>query len=78
MTHRQVSRIALNRNEVALSIGVSANTVDLMVLEGALPHPRKWHTRKLRLVSEIAATTMEWPNDAPPQEDDDEDWRVSV
>lgn len=71
---RAVPRIALNRTELALAIGVSANTVDVMVTEGALPRPRKWHSRKLWLVAEVEAAMMEWPNGAPPAGEDDEDW----
>ncbi len=50
---RNVPRLGLNRSEVALAIGVSVNTVDLMVEEGFLPRPRKWHSRKVWLVGEM-------------------------
>lgn len=57
-----IVRLALSRAEVALAIGVSVSSVDLMVSEGALPLPRKWHSRKLWLVSEIEAHLNEWPS----------------
>ncbi len=34
-----------------------------MVEEGALPHPRKWHSRKLWLVAEVEAYLNDWPSD---------------
>lgn len=75
---RAVPRIALNRAELALAIGVSSNTVDVMVAEGALPPPRKWHTRKIWLVAEVEAAILDWPTDGgPPVEDDYEEWRAS-
>lgn len=58
---RPIIRLALSRAEVALAIGVSAGSVDQMVSEGFLPPPRKWHSRKLWLVSEIEAHVCEWP-----------------
>src|SRR5438128_1606316 len=58
---RPIVRLALNRSEVALSIGVSIGSVDQMVAEGALPKPRKCHTRKLWLVAEIEAYLQDWP-----------------
>lgn len=76
VTQRQIPRLALNRNELALAIGVSANSVDAMVKEGALPPPRKWHTRKLWLVSEIEAAMSDWPADGTTLNDDDDDWVV--
>jgi hypothetical protein len=54
-------RLALSRADVAFAIGVSAGSVDLMVEEGALPPPRKWHSRKLWLIGEIEAYLNEWP-----------------
>lgn len=79
---RSVPRLGLNRSEVALAIGVSANTVDLMVQEGYLPRPRKWHTRKVWLVSDITAAMSEWPEDGilrrEEDVDDGEDWRASA
>lgn len=73
---RSIPRLCLNRAEVAISIGVSPNTVDAMVREGCLPKPRKWHTRKVWLISEIEAALFEWPTDEAGQDDDDE-WRAS-
>jgi len=64
---RPIVRLALNRTEVALAIGVSTSSVDQMVAEGALPPPRKWHSRKLWLVAEVEAYLNEWPSDG--QED---------
>lgn len=79
---RNVPRLGLNRSEVAMAIGVSANTVDLMVEEGFLPRPRKWHSRKVWLVAEIAAAMSEWPEDGIPKlregADDGDDWRASA
>lgn len=77
-TSRLVPRLGLNRSEVALSIGVSPNTVDLMVKEGFLPKPRKWHTRKIWIVSEIEAALHEWPTDDSVNPGDDDEWRASV
>jgi hypothetical protein len=54
-------RLALSRADIALAIGVSAGSVDLMVEEGALPPARKWHSRKLWLIGEIEAYLNEWP-----------------
>jgi|UPI00056580EE predicted DNA-binding transcriptional regulator AlpA len=70
---RNVPRLGLNRSEVALAIGVSVNTVDLMVEEGFLPRPRKWHSRKVWLVAEVAATMSEWPEDGIPKQREDAD-----
>jgi len=81
---RQVPRLGLNRSEVALAIGVSVNTVDLMVAEGFLPKPKLWHSRKLWLVSEIEASLSEWPEAGLPLEkgekdvDDSDSWRASL
>lgn len=76
---RAVPRLALNRAELALAIGVSANTVDLMVHEGFLPRPRKWHSRKIWIVSEIEAAMSEWPEDGVPQVKDEADlWRAEL
>jgi predicted DNA-binding transcriptional regulator AlpA len=52
---RPIVRLALNKSELALSIGISTGSVDLMVEEGALPRPRMWHSRRLWLVSEVEA-----------------------
>ena len=78
--HRAVPRLGLNRSEVALAIGVSANTVDVMVREGALPPPRRWNNRKIWLVAEIEAAMLEWPADgtAPAIDDDADHWRASL
>ncbi|MCX5517780.1 hypothetical protein OSH10_04980 [Kaistia defluvii] len=59
---RPLIRLALSRVEVAQSIGVSVSSVDKMIEEGALPPPRKWHSRKLWLVSEVEAYLNEWPS----------------
>ncbi len=58
-----IQRLALNRSEVALAIGVSPNTIDAMVSEGFLPPPRRWHSRKVWLVSEITAAMLDWPEE---------------
>lgn len=75
---RGVPRLALNRAELALAIGVSTNTVDLMVQEGYLPKPRKWHSRKIWIVTEIEAAMSEWPEDGVPSVKDENDWRAEV
>lgn len=78
---RSVPRLGLNRAEVALAIGVSVNTVDLMVTEGVLPRPRKWHSRKVWLVSEITAAMSEWPEDGEAKRGEDADndpWEMSA
>ncbi len=77
-TQRVIPRLGLNRSELALAIGVSANTVDKMVEEGALPPPRKWHTRKIWIVSEIEAAMLEWPQELVDTEADEDDWRASL
>ncbi|MCV9997301.1 hypothetical protein OE766_03490 [Pararhizobium sp. YC-54] len=74
---RNIPRLGLNRNELALAIGVSVNTVDKMVQDGALPPPRKWNTRKIWIVSEVEASMLEWPADGAPIDDDDE-WRATA
>lgn len=56
-----VPRLALSRSELAISIGVSPTSIDVMVEEGVLPPPRQWHTRKLWIVQEVQAALMEWP-----------------
>lgn len=76
MSDRLILRLGLNRTELALSIGVSPNTVDKMVADGALPHPRKWNTRKIWLVAEVEAAMLEWPSTGPEQ--DAEDWSMTV
>jgi len=60
---RPIVRLALSRAEVALAIGVSIGSIDTMVTEGVLPKPRRWHSRKLWLVSEIEAHLNDWPID---------------
>ncbi|KAA0684580.1 hypothetical protein DTW90_36180 [Neorhizobium sp. P12A] len=79
---RNVPRLGLNRSEVALAIGVSANTVDQMVQEGFLPKPRKWHTRKVWLISDIVSAMASWPEDGISKQredaDDGDDWRASA
>ncbi|TIQ98008.1 hypothetical protein [Mesorhizobium sp.] len=56
-------RLALSRNDLAIAIGVSTSSIDVMVTEGALPPPRKWHSRKLWLIAEVEAHLNEWPVD---------------
>lgn len=63
---RSVPRLGLSRQELALSIGVSPTTVDVMVKEGVLPPPRVWHTRKIWLVREIEAAMFDWPTRGEP------------
>ncbi|MDE2467129.1 MAG: hypothetical protein KGO02_25965 [Alphaproteobacteria bacterium] len=66
---RPVPRLALNRTELALSIGVSVSSVDAMVAEGTLPPPRIWHTRKLWLVTEVEAYLNNLPADGGETDD---------
>lgn len=78
---RNVPRLGLNRAEVAAAIGVSANTVDVMVEEGWLPKPRKWHTRKVWLVSDVVSAMASWPEDGietQKEEVDDDPWEMSA
>lgn len=76
---RGIPRLALNRAELALAIGVSVNTIDLMVQERFLPQPRKWHSRKIWIVSEIEAAMTEWPLDGEPNVKDQENpWRAEA
>jgi len=76
-----IPRIGLSRAEVAISIGVSPNTVDVMVSEGMLPPPKKWHSRKVWLISEIVAAMAEWPTEAHGAfgraSDDGEEWQAA-
>lgn len=76
---RTVPRLGLNVTEVALSLGVSPNTVLKMVEEGRLPRPRVWNRRKIWRTAEIDAALSEWPIDG---EDDDavppDDWKAST
>lgn len=74
--HRSVPRLGLNRNEVALAIGVSVNTVDQVVDEGFLPKPRRWHSRKIWIVSEIELAMLEWPVDGAAA--DSNEWRATA
>jgi hypothetical protein len=48
------------------------SSVDKMVLDGALPPPRRWHTRPLWLVAEIEAHLNEWPIDGQAPADHNE------
>jgi hypothetical protein len=41
------------------------------VEEGFLPKPRKWHTRKVWLVAEVATAMSEWPEDGIPKQRED-------
>ncbi|MCM2294786.1 hypothetical protein NAC44_20885 [Allorhizobium sp. BGMRC 0089] len=50
---RSVPRLALSRDELAASIGVSPTSIDVMVSEGVLPKPKIWHTRKIWPTAEI-------------------------
>lgn len=56
-----VPRLALSRSELAISIGVSPTSIDVMVEEGVLPPPRQWHTRKLWILQEVQAALLQWP-----------------
>jgi hypothetical protein len=60
---RPIVRLALTRAELALSIGMSVGSIDKMVEEGVLPPPRRWHTRKLWLVTEVEAALLDLPVD---------------
>lgn len=75
---RPVPRLGLSRAEVAIAIGVCGNTVDQMVAEGFLPPPRRWHKRKVWLVSDVEAAMRAWPEDEAQQktgkDDGAEDW----
>ncbi|WP_156466889.1 hypothetical protein [Rhizobium sp. Leaf384] len=78
---RNIPRLGLNRMEVASSLGVSASTVDLMVEEGFLPRPRKWHTRKVWLVADLIAAIGSWPEDGNAKGEDADDasaWEMSA
>jgi predicted DNA-binding transcriptional regulator AlpA len=74
----RVPRLGLNRSEVALALGVSPTTVDVMVAEGALPPPRRWHTRLFWRPAEIDAAISEWPSDGenPPEAGVPDRWRA--
>jgi hypothetical protein len=75
LSQRANFRIALSRTVVAVSIGVSPDSVDRMVEEGFLPQPRRWHTHKLWIVSEIEVAITQWPQDGPSKLPvDEEDW----
>jgi len=47
-----------------------------MVAEGFLPHPKKWHSRKIWVVAEVEAAMMRWPSDGPTSGNDDDDWNM--
>lgn len=77
-----VPRISLNKAELAAAIGFCVNTVDLMVKEGYLPPPKRWKSRKVWLVADVAAAMAGWPDDGEGigegDADDGEDWRASA
>lgn len=77
---RHVPRLGLSRAEVAIAIGVCGNTVDQMVEEGFLPPPRRWHTRKVWLLSDLQAAMQAWPEDGGAQNKDagGDDWSMSA
>ena len=79
---RPVPRLGLSRAEVAIAIGVCGNTVDQMVAEGFLPPPRRWHKRKVWIVSDIEMAMRSWPEDETQQKQgkdaDAEDWSMSA
>lgn len=79
---RPVPRLAMSLEDLALSIGVSPNSVLKMVEEGCLPPPRLWHRRKVWRVAEIDAALAEWPTagGAPARQDDLdlEEWRAEA
>ena len=78
-TSRPLLRLGLNRAEVALALGVSPTTVDVMVAEGALPPPRRWHKRLFWRIPEIDAFMSEWPTEAIDKETGaPEEWRAEV
>lgn len=66
-------KFGLNREEVALSIGVSPTSVDAMVGDGSLPPARKWHKLRFWLAREIEAAMQEWPIVGHSQ-DEPSDW----
>lgn len=61
--NRPPFRLSLGRADLAIAIGVSTSSIDVMVAEGALPPPRIWHSRKLWIVAEVEAHINEWPAD---------------
>lgn len=74
-----VPRFLLNRTEIAIALGVSPTTIDVMVQEGRLPPPRTWHSRKFWRVSEIEAATSEWPMEGSTHNGDAaHDWAATV
>ncbi|MFC6489692.1 helix-turn-helix transcriptional regulator [Nitratireductor sp. GCM10026969] len=78
---RPVPRIGMRINDVALSLGVSPNTVLKMVEEGRLPRPRVWNRTKLWRVAEIDAALAEWPTDLPEEDEgapDLNEWRAEA
>lgn len=60
-------RLALNRAELALSLGFCVNTIDVLVKDGRIPPPRRFNKRKIWLVHEVTAALTEWPSDGQPQ-----------
>ncbi|WP_274426786.1 helix-turn-helix transcriptional regulator [Chelativorans sp. YIM 93263] len=78
---RPVPRIGMRINDVALSLGVSPNTILKLVEEGRLPRPRVWNRTKIWRVAEIDAALAEWPTDRPvdePEPEDLEEWRAEA
>ena len=74
---RPVPRIAMSIDDLALSLGVSVNTVRSMVEAGALPRPHMWGRRRLWRVAEIDAALSEWPTDGDSQQGAEapDEWR---
>jgi hypothetical protein len=77
---RPVPRLGLSRSELAVSIGVSINSIDKMVDEGALPPPRKWHERQVFLIDEVLTAMQAWPSKdgkAGKSDEADDEWRAA-
>lgn len=76
---RQVPRLGMSIDDLALSLGVSPNSIRKMVEEGALPPPRIWGKRRIWRTAEIDAALSEWPIDGEDENTGTPDeWRARV
>lgn len=75
---RNVPRLAMSIDDLALSIGVSPNTIRKMVEEGRLPRPRVWNSRRIWRTAEIDAALSEWPIDGEEEPGTPDQWRAEA
>lgn len=75
---RNVPRLAMSIADLALSLGVSTNSIRKMVEEGRLPRPRVWNTRRIWRTAEIDAALSEWPIDGEEEPGAQDQWRAEA